>query len=169
MRKATLPKNPLPVSKERMFVQDLPDSNGITQRDEIELAFATSTRPDATVVPIGRINPGTFNVTLDFADDRTRSAYIKWHGMCKDRAASSGQIDTPDGQVVGIDPNYKKQVTLIFHRLYKSSGGLDQPVKIILVGCFPVSMTIPAYDVTSEDMAMLTLSISFDDGYVVES
>jgi hypothetical protein len=169
MRKATLPKNPLPVAKERMIVKDLPDANGITNRDEIELAFATSTRPDATVVPIGRIQPGTFNVTLDFSDDRTRAAYLKWHSMCRDRASSAGQIDTSDGPVVGIDPDYKKQVTLVFHRLYKSAGGIDQPVKVLLRGCFPVSATIPAYDMTSEDMCMLTLSISYDDGEVITS
>ncbi len=169
MRKGTLPRNPLPVAKERFLVEDLPEANGITQRDEIEIAFATSERPDGTVVPIGRTQPGTFNVTLDFSDDETRQAYIGWHAMSKDRASQAGQIDSSDGPVVGIDPNYKKSVTLIFHRLYKSSGGLDQPVKVLLTGCFPVSYTIPAYDMASEDMCMLTLSISYDDGEIIDS
>lgn len=168
MKKSTLPPNAILIAKERMLVEDLPEANGITQRDEIELAFATSTRPDGTVVPVGRTQPGTFNVTLDFADDPTRRAYIRWHGMSKDRASSAGQIDTLDGPVVGIDPRYKKQVTLIFHRLYKSTSGLDQPIKVVLYGCFVVSYTVPAYDVASEDTAMLTLSISFDDGEIVD-
>jgi hypothetical protein len=167
VRKATLPPNSLPAAKERFIVEDLAEGNGITQRDEIEIAFATSERPDGTVVPIGRTQPGTFNVTLDLSDDATRKDYIRWHAMAKDRAAQSGQIDTSDGPVVGIDPKYKKAVTIVFHRLYKSTGGLDQPVKALLRGCFPVSYTIPAADIASEDMCMLSLSISYDDGEIV--
>lgn len=168
MRKATLPPNAFLIAKERFLVEGLDEANGITQRDEIELAFATSTRPDGTVIPIGRTQPGTFNITIDFADDATRRDYIRWYNMCKDRAAQSGQLDSVDGPVVGIDPEYKKQCTLIFHRLYKSTTGLEQPVKILLRGCFPVSYTAPAYDMASEDTAMLTLSISFDDGEIID-
>lgn len=180
MRKATLSKNPLPQNKQRFIVEGITHSANIITRDNISIEINTAERPDKTVVPIGRVNSGEFNITLDFADDLTRIDYIKWFNQCIDRASAtslsgsgtgflSGTLDTPDNanltQVWGIDPSYKKAAVIVYHRLFKDST--VKAVKLKLAGCFPKSMTAPDFDMDGEDMATLEMSISYDDAQII--
>ncbi len=180
MRKATLSKNPLPQNKQRFIVEGLPNSANIITRDNIAIEINTAERPDKTVVPIGRVNSGEFNITLDFADDLTRIEYIKWFNQCVDRASTtslsggntgflSGVLDDANNatqnQVKGIQPEYKKSAVIVYHRLFIDSS--VQPVKLKLAGCFPKSMTAPDFDMDGEDMATLEMSISYDDAQIV--
>lgn len=180
MRKATLSKNPIPQNKQRFIVEGMSNSANIITRDSISIEINTAERPDKTVVPIGRVNSGEFNITLDFAEDSTRDEYIKWFNRCIDRASTTtlsgggtgflaGALEEPDnvdqGQVKGIHKDYKKSAVIVYHRLFVDSD--VKPVKLKLAGCFPKSMTAPDFDMDGEDMATLEMSISYDDAQIV--
>lgn len=169
MRKASLSPNPFTAAKQRFIVEGLPEADRIVTRDEISLEYGVIERPDATRVPKGRVAPGDFGVTLDFADDLARNAYMSWYHQCRDRGGTTGQVDIADGPVVGIDPNYKKTVYIIYHRLYITPGGVEQPAKLELLGCFPTNISFPEYDMDSEDSSMLSLTISYDDGRLLDT
>jgi hypothetical protein len=182
MRKATLSKNPFPQNKQRFIVEGMTNSANIITRDNITIEINTAERPDKTVIPIGRVNSGEFNITLDFADNDTRYEYINWFQRCIDRAtttsvsAISGQggltgvlqgDTTTAGLIIGIDPDYKKNAVIVYHRLFQEIGVL--PVKLKLAGCFPKSLTAPDFDMDGEDMATLEMSISYDDAEIVQA
>lgn len=169
MRKATLSPNPFTAAKQRFIVEGLPEADRIVTRDEISLEYGVIERPDATRVPKGRVAPADFGVTLDFADDLARNAYIEWYNMCRDRGGTTGRVDVSDGPIVGIDPTYKRTAYVIYHRLYITPGGTEQPAKLELLGCFPTSISFPEYDMDSEDSSMLSLTISYDDGRLLDN
>lgn len=179
MRKATLSKNPFPQNKQRFIVEGMSNSANIITRDNITIEINTAERPDKTVVPIGRVNSGEFNITLDFADDLTRHEYIRWFNQCVDRGSSTTLSGSGTGflngvledannatqnQVKGIHPEYKKSAVIVYHRLFIDSS--VKPVKLKLAGCFPKSMTAPDFDMDGEDMATLEMSISYDDAQI---
>lgn len=173
MRKASLSPNPFLQGKQRFIVEGLPECSRLITRDTISVELGVIERPDKTVVPAGRIATGEFNVTLDFADDLARQAYISWFNMCKDKVASASaatveaggtvQTSTSTGSVPGIDPNYKKTATVIYHRLYQDPGGQQQPLKVRVYGCWPKSMTLPDLDIDGEECSTLEVAISYDD------
>lgn len=179
MRKATLSPNPIPQNKQRFIVEDLPEANRIITRDNITIELGSAERPDKTVVPIGRINSGEFNVTLDFADDKARRDYVRWFEMCVDRGTSLRQAGaaTRDltgqggdvrsrtyGAVEGINPKYKKLASIIYHRLYKAD---EQPIVLKLVGVWPKSIEAPDFDMDGEELCTLSMSLSFDDAELI--
>ena len=183
MRKATLSRNPFPQNKQRFIVEGMPNSANIITRDNITIEINTAERPDKTVIPIGRVNSGEFNITLDFADDATRFEYIRWFNRCVDRGSTTSLATGDRGgfltsvledadnanvtQVKGIHPDYKRAATIVYHRLFQDTGVL--PVKLSLAGCFPKSMTAPDFDMDGEDMATLEMSISYDDAQIVQA
>lgn len=180
MKKATLSENPFLQAKQRFLVENLPEADRIVTRDEIELAFGVVERPDATKVPMGRVQPGDFSITLDFADNEARNAYWGWWQQSKDQGGkarnANAQIDFSNprsatipgiGHSTLVSGHYKRQVTIIFHRLYQAQGVENKPTIILLTGCFVTTCSIPDYDMAGEDSSMLSLTISYDDGEIV--
>jgi hypothetical protein len=180
MRKATLSPNPIPQNKQRFIVEGLKECNRVITRDNITLELAAADRPDKTSVPIGRIANGDFGITLDFADDLARRDYLKWFEMCVDKGSSMRQTGaaTRDltGSVIadakaktydsveGINKDYKKLASVIYHRLYK---GKEQPIVLKLIGCWPKSIEAPDFDMDGEDLCTLSMTISFDDAEII--
>jgi hypothetical protein len=178
MQKATLSPNPLPQNKQRFLVQDLPECRRVITRDTIAIELSSAERPDKTVVPIGRVNSGEFNITLDFGDDLGRGDYLKWFNMCidkgtKERSSGANSRDLSEdvtnssvtyAGVAGIDPGYKKLATLIYHRLYNE----DNPIIVKLIGCWPSSLTLPDFDMDGEEMLTLEMTISYDDVQIIQ-
>jgi hypothetical protein len=174
MRKATLSPNPIPQNKQRFIVEGLPECDRIITRDAINLEIATADRPDKTKVPIGRVNPGDFGITLDFADDKARNEYLGWFEMCIDRGSAlratnartreligaGGDVASRTyGGVPGIDPKYKKLASIIYQRLYIQ----EPPIVCKLIGVFPSSCEFPDYDMDGEDLCTLSMTLSYDD------
>lgn len=181
MRKATLSPNPVPQNKQRFIVQDLPECNRIITRDAITIEIGSAERPDKTVVPIGRVNSGDFGITLDFADDKARSAYLGWFEMCIDRGTSlratnamTRDLVNPTGgdvssrgyaAIEGINPKYKKLASIVYHRLHKESP----PIVLKLIGVWPKSCEAPDFDMDGEDLCTLSMTLSFDDAELITS
>ena len=163
--KSVLPRNPHLTQNQQFIVQGLPTASRIVTRDEITVEIDTIERPDKTVVPSGRINPGTFNITLDFADNQARAEYIGWFNQCKDQG--QGQAQTSGvlgfGGSGGVSPDYKKSATIVYLRLYQDSTGTDKEYKTELIGCFPKSYKLPKYDMDEAETSMLELEIQYDD------
>ena len=149
LQKATMSSNPYLMQNQRFVVEGLPSARIIT-RDKIKSEIDKIERPDKTIVPSGRLNPGTFNITLDFADNEARSAFINWKNM----AIDSGQ---------GVNPQYKKSATIVFGRLFADSTGTDKELKQQILGCFPLSASIPEYDMDKSEACILEMEISYDD------
>lgn len=141
--------NPYLMQNQQFIVEGLPAVRIIT-RDKVKSEIDKIERPDKTIVPSGRINPGTFNVTLDFADNEARAAFINWKNM----AIDNGQ---------GVNPQYKKNALIVFGRLYQDSTGTDKEFKQRLLGCFPLSATIPDSDIDKAEACILEMEISYDD------
>jgi hypothetical protein len=180
MQKATLSPNPLPQNKQRFIVEGLPEAKRIITRDNISIELGSADRPDKTVVPVGRVNPGEFNITLDFGDDLARGDYIKWFNMCIDKGTAARESGaarrtlTQDNGVSagltyagveGINREYKKRATLIYHRLYRE----EQPIVVKLIGCWPKSIQLPDFDMDGEEMVTLEASISYDDVQIIQN
>ena len=175
MRKATLSPNPVPQNKQRFIVEGLPECNRIITRDAVNIEIATADRPDKTKVPIGRVNPGDFGITLDFADDKGRNEYMRWFEMCIDRGSSLRQTNARTrelvnptggdvasrtyGAIPGIDPKYKKLVSIVYHRLTIE----NPPIVCKLIGVFPSSCEVPDFDMDGEDLCTLSMTLSYDD------
>jgi hypothetical protein len=179
VRKATLSPNPLPNNKQRFIVQDLPECNRIITRDNITIEIGSAERPDKTVVPIGRVNSGEFGITLDFADDKARSAYLGWFEMCIDRGtslratnaltrdlvnATGGDVASRSYSAVpGINPKYKKLVSIVYHRLY-----VGEPAIVLkLIGVWPKSCEAPDFDMDSDELCTLSMTLSYDDAELI--
>lgn len=118
--------------------------------------------PDQTRVPGGRVRAGEFTVTLQFARDHDREAYLKWFEMCKDAGTDTA----------GIDPTYKRNGYMTYLRLFTGSPGTyasghqADPVKVELIGCWPSSMKLPDYDINSDESdgdCTLEVTLNFDD------
>jgi hypothetical protein len=180
MRKATLSPNPIPQNKQRFIVQDLPEANRIITRDNITIELGSAERPDKTVVPVGRVNSGEFSITLDFADDKARGDYQKWFEMCVDRGSSlrqtnattrellgstGGATDRTYKGIEGINKNYKKTASIIYHRLYVE----EPPITCKLIGVWPKSMEIPDFDMDGEEMCTLSMTLSYDDAELLSN
>lgn len=162
MKKSTLPRNPHLLQNQQFIVEGLSNADRIVTRDEITVEIDTIDRPDKTVVPSGRINPGTLNITLDFADTQARAEYISWFNLCKDTGQSNGVLGL-GASAGGIDPNYKKSATIVYYRLYQDNTGTDKVYQTQLIGCFPKNYKLPAYDMDKAETAMLSLEIQYDD------
>jgi hypothetical protein len=152
LEKSTLSPNPFLMQNQQLIVEGLPTAKIIT-RGSIASEVDLIERPDKTAVPSGRLNTGTFAVTLDLADNQTRAAFIGWANM---------RID--QGQ--GIDPRYKRNVTIVFGRLYSDSTGTDKDYKIELRGCFPISVTIPEGDIDNAEACLLEMELHYDEAPV---
>jgi hypothetical protein len=165
MRKAVLSPNPFPQAKQRFIVDGLPESSHVVTRDTIEIAIETADRPDGTKVPIGRTNPGEFKISIDLADDAVRDAYEGWANDCIDQGSLYAYADTglSGSSIQGISPNYKRNATIVYHRLYSSNDSNQQPLKYRLIGCFITSRTLPDYQMDGKDMAMFEFNVSYDD------
>jgi len=159
MRKAVLSANPFPQAKQRFLVDGLRESSHVTTRDTIEIAIETADRPDGTKVPIGRTNPGEFKITIDLAEDAVRRDYEGWADSCIDQGSRYSYSDSG----VGISPDYKRNATIIYYRLYKSDRAEMQPLKYRLIGCFVTSRTLPDYQMDGKDMAMYEFNLAYDD------
>jgi hypothetical protein len=157
MRKATLSKNPALQNKQSFIVQGVEHSANVTTRDNIEIAIEAADRPDGTKIPIGRINPGEFKITVDLADLLTRQAYEAWADAC---------IDVPSNGLAsygGISPDYKRGAILVYHRLYHTTSDSDGPILYLLDGCFITSRTLPDYQMDGKEASMIEFNISYDD------
>lgn len=165
MRKAVLSPNPFPQAKQRFIVDGLLESSHVATRDTIEIAIETADRPDGTKVPIGRTNPGEFKISIDLADDAVRRDYEGWADDCIDRGSryTYGDANAAGGAIEGISPNYKRDATLVYYRLYRSDQADQQPLKYRLIGCFVTSRTLPDYQMDGKDMSMYEFNISYDD------
>lgn len=161
MKKATLSPNPVLQAKQRLIIDRLPESDRVITRDTIAMEIGSVDRPDKTKVPIGRVNPGEFNVTLDFADDAARDAYYNWFLECID---NGGRGDTP-----GINPTYKRNAVIKYDRLYRTTERSGQPISLRLIGCFPTSCTMPDFDMNGEDTSNLEMTISYDDVRLIDA
>jgi hypothetical protein len=159
MRKAVLSNNPFPQAKQRFLVDNLPESARVVTRDTIEIAIETADRPDGTKVPIGRTNPGEFKISIDLADDLVREGFENWADACIDKGSRYSWGNSGEG----ISKDYKRDATLIYYRLFKSTDGDQQPLKYRLIGCFVTSRTLPDYQMDGKDMSMYEFNISYDD------
>ena len=153
MRKQVLEKNILPTAKQRFVVQGLAAADLVLiSRDPIDRKLGVIALPDQTRVPGGRTRAGDFKVKLQFARDSDRNAFVSWHDLCVD-----------DGTERGIDPNYKKDATMTYLRLYAGKPA----VTVALTGCWPCSVNLPNYEMDGDDGAngdcVLELTINFDD------
>lgn len=161
MRKAELEGNILPKAKQRFLVDGMAGADIILlTRDVIEVAVGVIELPDQTRVPGGRKRAGEFNITLQFARDRDRNAYIDWHELCVDRGDR------------GIDPTYKRNATIIYMRLFQGSPGTFNsgsdvpPVRARLFGCWPSSYSLPDFDINSDEGdgdSNLEITMNFDN------
>jgi hypothetical protein len=159
MRKAVLSVNPFPQAKQRFLVDGLDESTHVVTRDTIEIAIETADRPDGTKIPIGRTNPGEFKISIDLAEDGVRRQYEQWADSCIDQGSRYGYGDTG----LGISPDYKKNATIIYHRLFASNDPDMQPLSYRLIGCFITSRTLPDYQMDGKDLSMYEFNICYDD------
>ena len=171
MRKAVLEGNILPKAKQRFLVDGYTGADIIyLTRDVIEMAVGVIELADQTRVPGGRIRAGDFTVTLQFARNPDREAYLDWFEKCVDYP---GTGDIGGGN--GISSTYKRNATIIYYRLFKGSnegypsGSDSPPVVARLYGCWPSSVKVPDYDINSDDGeadCSLEVTINFDDIFV---
>ena len=153
MRKRVLEQNILPTAKQRIVVQGLAAADILLiSRDPIDMKLGIISLPDQTRVPGGRRRAGDFKVTMQFAHDPDRNAFNEWFKQCVDA-----------GTPAGIDPNYKKDATLTYLRLYSGK----QAVTVSLFGCWLSSANLPNYGMDDDDGAngdtKLEMTINFDD------
>lgn len=172
MRKAVLEGNILPKAKQRLLIDGFPSSDIIyISRDVIEMSIGVIELPDQTKVPGGRKRAGEFTTQLQFARDNDRNAYLKWFNQCIDQG---GRIAGKDnGDIVGIDANYKKSGTIIYYRLWTGSasagnlsGSKSSPVRARIYGLWPSSLKLPDYDMNSDESdgdCQLEVTLQFDD------
>lgn len=168
MRKAVLEGNILPKAKQRFLVDGLSGADLIyITRDVIEMAVGVIELPDQTRVPGGRVRAGDFTITLQFARNPDREAYLDWFEKCVD-FPGGGDTNTNNG----IDSTYKRNATIIYYRLFKGSAqnypsGSDlPPVTARVYGCWPSSIKLPDMDINSDDGdadCTLECTINFDD------
>lgn len=169
MRRSVLNQNAILKGKYRFVVAGLDEANQVISVGDIESEVSAVEREDKTKVSAGRTGGGETDVVLDFASDEARNAYINWHKQCIDRAGSTSdddlsiKSDTINGVIRGVDPNYKRDAVLIYHRLYDSGSNLEKPVKISLIGCWARKISATGVEMNSEDAAQLTITICYDD------
>lgn len=193
MRKGTLNPNALPTAKQDFQVEGWPWANRILTRDAITAEVTSNERPDKTLVPVGRHETGEFNITLEAADNDSRKGYWKWHQMAIDGASaiSSASADNDIGADlynfdyrnysttnqngrIGIDAKYKRKAVITMYRLWDggNTGGVtsvndtytdNNPVRILLFGCWVRSMEMPEFDMNSDEMTSFTCTICYDD------
>ena len=158
MRKRVLEQNILPTAKQRIVVQGLAAADILLiSRDPIDMKLGVIALPDQTRVPGGRRRAGDFKVTLQFAHDPDRNAFNDWFKQCVDA-----------GTPAGIDPNYKKDATLTYLRLYSGK----QAVTVSLFGCWLSSANLPNYGMDDDDGAndtRLEVTVNFDDVELTET
>ena len=120
-----------------------------SEMDVIEL-------PDRTKVPTGIGNAGEFDVEIQLAHRESLNAYISWAMMGRDRSTD------------GLNPQYKRNGTIIYHRLFQGGGetaaGRALPnERVRLFGMFVQNYTLPGMEMDSTDDNRLALTLSYDD------
>ena len=167
MKKQKLEGNILPKAKQRFSVDGFADATVLyLTRDVIEMTLGVIELPDQTRVPGGRVRAGEFTMTLQFAKDEDRNMYITWFGFCIDGGSGSGQ---GTGNIPGINPNYKRNATIVYNRLFQGTGtggNSRSAVTARLEGCWPSSLKLPDYDMNSDESdgdCNLEVTMSFDD------
>lgn len=161
MRKAVLEGNITPKAKQRFLVDGMPGAEIIyLTRDPVEMSLGVIELPDQTAVPGGRKRMGEFNITLQFARDNDREAYLEWFNMAVDQGED------------GINPLYKRSATIIYLRLFRGSSGTFNngsdvpPVRARLYGCWLSRIQLPDYDLNADEGdgdCVLECTLRFDD------
>lgn len=156
--KGVLEGNIFHSNNQRLIITGIPESIQIVQRDEISIEQDMIELQDKRNVPSGRNNPGEFNAQLQLASDITRDSMAAWYSLCLDR-----------GQ--GISPNYKRQATLTYNRLFNGSPGSDYvgagsnaaPFQLRIIGLWCRTMSFPEFTMESAEHSLLTVGFSYDD------
>jgi hypothetical protein len=174
MRKATLEGNILPKAKQRFLVDGMvgADIQYLT-RDVLEMTVGVIELPDQTKVPGGRRRAGEFTLTLQFAGDEDRNAYLEWFEQCIDKGGTVGNNTETANSIQGIHPDYKRNATIIFLRLYQGKPSFVQhsnqeqkPVTARVFGCWPSSVKVPDYDMNGDEGdgdCTMEITINYDD------
>jgi len=163
MKKRALEGNILPKAKQRLLIDGYSATEIIhITRDVIEMSLGVIELPDQTKVPGGRKRAIEFTTTLQFARNNDREVYLDWFNKCID----SGRDDS------GIQPDYKRNATIIYHRLFRGSPGNYNtgsdlpPVRARLYGCWPSSLKLPDGDINADEGdgdCMLEVTLQADD------
>ena len=174
MRKATLEGNILPKAKQRFLVDGMAGTDiQYLTRDVMEMTIGVIDLPDQTKVPGGRRRAGEFTLTLQFARDSDREAYLKWFDQCLDKGGTVGNSTETANSIQGIHPDYKRNATIIYLRLYQGKPSFVQhstseqtPVTARVFGCWPSSIKVPDYDMNSDEGdgdCTMEVTINYDD------
>lgn len=174
MRKATLEGNILPKAKQRFLVDGLQGADiQYLTRDVVEMAVGVIELPDQTKVPGGRRRAGEFTLSLQFARDEDREQYIQWFEGCVDKGGTTGNTLATANTIHGISPDYKRNATIIYLRLFKGkptyvqhSTTDRQPVRARVFGCWPSAIQLPDYDMNGDESdgdCTMEVTIQFDD------
>ena len=158
IRKRTSEDNILAQNNQQFLVRGLPRTLILYEREAFTSTVGVIEKADGTYSPTGRRGPGEVNIKFQFASPEEWNAYREWHEQ---------SIDQGDGN--GINPQYKRNATVIFNRLYRGSpgdfnSGRDLPdVKIELIGCFLKEIAIPPGAIDSEEECIVEAVIAWDD------
>lgn len=174
MRKATLEGNILPKAKQRFLVDGMAGTDiQYLTRDVMEMTIGVIDLPDQTKVPGGRRRAGEFTLTLQFARNADREAYLKWFDQCLDKGGTVGNSTETANSIQGIHPDYKRNATIIYLRLYQGKPSFVQhstseqtPVTARVFGCWPSSIKVPDYDMNSDEGdgdCTMEVTINYDD------
>ena len=166
MRKAVLEGNILPKAKQRFVIDGLPEGEIMwLTRDVINVALGVIDLPDQTKVPGGRRRAGEFTATLQFAQNQDREAMLDWF-------SESVDAGTDDG----ISPHYKKNGTIIYHRLFRGNPGLGAnsgtdlpPVRAVIFGVWCSQYNLPDFDMNSDEGdgdCVMECTFQFDDAEI---
>lgn len=168
MQKSTLEQNILRKAKQRFIVQNLPEVV-VLQRGSLDVGVGAIELPDGTKVSGGRVEPGEFTVTLQFADDLARGAYIGWFKQAVD----------VNGQQ-GVNPNYKRNGSIRFLRaigpnqqvnVSPAYGKMNAPeVTVMVYGLWCMKYTVPEADIDATDGdgdTTIECTLSYDSAEVI--
>lgn len=145
-------------NNQRLNITGIPEGMQIVQRDAISIEQDVVELQDKRKVPSGRNNPGEFNAQLQLASDVTRNSMLAWYSLCLD-----------PGQ--GISPNYKRQATLSYERLFSGSPGSDyegsgnnlQRFQLKIIGLWCKSIEFPEFTMDGTEHSLMSVGFCFDD------
>lgn len=119
-----------------------------SEQESIEL-------PDGTLVPTGIEKPGEFEVEIQLAHQESLNAYMVWAMQARDRSSN------------GVDPQYKRNATITYHRLFQGGGstvaGRALPnERNRITGVWVKSFTLPGGEMDSTEDNRMSLTLCYD-------
>ena len=113
------------------------------------------TLPDNTQVPTGIDKPGEFEVEIQLAHRESLNALLTWAYQARDRSTN------------GVSPEYKRNGTIIYHRLF-SGGGQTAAGRALanerfrVTGLWVKSYNAPGGEMDSTEDAVMQLTLCYD-------